>query len=192
MKNWLRALFNPAGNAPARDTSAPTPVFAAEKPQELNLLQMNELQTLRMEQANSKHTIEHLTQEIERQREQQAEMLQLNLAKELEGLYKELAAPASQILTQAHLIENQGKTLQAQDLLAVSRRMLRAMERHGAVFEGKVGETVQYDPGKHISIQTGQVIDAGKPVIVRFCGVAYGDKIIYKAIVEQEPGCRED
>jgi molecular chaperone GrpE (heat shock protein) len=192
MKNWLRNLLQPSSNPPASEMAAPDPASATMQPQANNLSAMNELQALRMEQASSKRTVENLTQEIERLRSQQEELVHLTLANELEGLYKDMSAPASQVLTQAHLIESQGKVVQAQDVLAVARRLVRAMERHGAVFEGKVGETVQFDPGKHISIQPGQVIGAGKAVIVRFCGVSYGGKILYKAIVEQEPACRED
>jgi molecular chaperone GrpE (heat shock protein) len=186
MKKWLRKLFNPEVNSAANES---TP---GQGLPEKMLQEMNDLQSLRMELAESKRMVVHLTQEIERVKAQQEEIIQLNLAKELEGLFKDMAAPASQSLTQAHLVENQGKKVSAQDLLTVSRRMLRAMERHGVIFENQVGETVLFDPGKHIAIQPGQSIDTGKPVIVRFCGVSYRGKMIHKAIVEQETECRDD
>jgi molecular chaperone GrpE (heat shock protein) len=147
---------------------------------------MNELQNLRMGQAGDQRTIEWLTQEIERLKAQQEEVIVLTLDSRLEALFKDLAAPASQVLTQAHLLENQGKAVQAKDILAVSRRMLRVMERNGVRFEGKVGETVNFDPERHVSIQAGQAIQAGQPVSVRFAGVSYRGKVIHKAIVEQE------
>jgi hypothetical protein len=187
MKNWLLNLINSPKNPPSKESATPTPVSFDEV-----LQGKNELQSLRIDQSADKRTIEHLTEEIERLRTQQTEIVQLNLAKEMEGLYRDLAAPASQIMTQAYLLESQGKPVQAQDILTVSRRMLRAMERHGLVFEGSVGEKVVFDPGRHISIQSGKVIETGLPVIVRFSGVSYGGKMIHKAIVEQETACRED
>jgi molecular chaperone GrpE (heat shock protein) len=187
MKNWLRNLLHTPGSSNTPDPNPP-----AQEIPENQFAEKNELQTLRIEQAGNKRTIEHLTQEIDRLRNQQQEFIQLTLAKELEGLYKDMAAPASQLLTQTYLIENQGKALQAQDILAVSRRLVKAMERHGIVFEGQVGEKVFFDPGKHILIQPGKMGTPGQPVVIRFCGVSFAGNIIHKAIVEQEPACQED
>ncbi len=177
MKNWLRNLISPPRQ---KDTQAPP--SDAQDP----LQQMNELQALRMSQAGDRRAIERLTQEIERLKAQQAEVVDLTLENRLEALFRDLAAPASQVLTQAHLLEDQGKAVPAQDILAVSRRMLRAMERNGVLFEGKVGEAVRFDPERHVPIESGQAIETGQPVIVRFAGVSYRGKVIHKAIVEQE------
>lgn len=187
MKNWLRNLFQQPEQQAEKSPAAQIPNRL-----ESDLEEKNELQALRLERAEKQRAIEHMAQEIKRLREQQDEMIQITLHSQFEELYKEMAVPASQILTQSHLIEAQGKMVSAQDLLAVSRRMIRAMERHGVVFEYQVGETTRFDPAKHISLTPGQGIEPGHPVVVRFCGVTYKGKMIQKAIVEQEQKCPED
>ncbi len=91
-------------------------------------------------------------------------------------------APASQILTQADLLEKQGKPVQARDVLAVARRMLRALERYGLAFAGQTGEQVFFDPNQHTPINEAAQPQAGQPVTIRFAGVTYQGKMIYKAI----------
>ena len=187
MKNWLQNFFSRNRGATAMGAPATT-----DEAQDALLQQKNEIQSLRIEQSENKRTVETLAQEIDRLRARQEQLVEINVTKRLEALFSDLAGPASQILTQADLLENQGKPVQARDILSVSRRMVRALERNGVVIEGKVGEAAVFNPDRHIPIQPGQTLQPGQPVIVRFAGVSYGDKMIYKAIVEQETACRED
>ena len=176
MTNWLSKLFSPR-----RETAAPTvPAAVAENQLRLE----KEVQELRMELAAREQSIANLRQEIERQRARQDGLVRETVTARLEGLFKDLAGPASQILTQADLLENQGKSVQARDVLSVARRLVRAVERQGLIFEGKVGEQAEFDPNRHTPLNSGAVPQAGQPVTIRFAGVSYEGKLISKAIVE--------
>jgi molecular chaperone GrpE (heat shock protein) len=148
-----------------------------------------EIQALRMEIEAREGSIANLKQEIERLRLRQEQVIVETVTSRLSGLFGELAAPASQILTQADLLDRQGKPVQARDVLSVARRMVRALERYGVSFTGQAGEQVAFDPNQHTPINGAALPGAalpqpGQPVTVRFAGVAYQGKIIYKAIVE--------
>ena len=51
-------------------------------------------------------------------------------------------------------------------------------------FEGTASQTVVYDPNRHAPLQAGHSMDPGQVVTVRFPGISYRGKILYKAIVE--------
>lgn len=180
MKKWLQDLFPHNKTRSVEKTQS-----SSEMSEELYLLK-NEIQSLRIQLAENHRKIETLTQEIDRLRTRQEEMVNLRVENKLEALIGDLAGPASQICTQADLVENQGKPVQIHDILSISQRMVRALVRHGAVLEGKPGETTAYDPNRHNLIQPGLSLQAGEPVIIRFSGVSYKEKMLYKAIVEQE------
>jgi molecular chaperone GrpE (heat shock protein) len=184
MKNWLSDLFSSKPK-----TRGETPPLPAE---DISPADQNELQTLRLELDESQRQIETLRQEVERLRIRQDELVNSQVSMRLEGLYTDLSAPASQILTQASLVENQSRQVQAHDILTVAKRMVRMLERNGMIFEGKPGEHLSYDPARHAPVHNGKIINQGQAVIVRFSGVSYQGKMIYKAIVEQENECRED
>ncbi len=175
MKNWLANLFS--------RQSPPSPA-ATTAPAVDALRLQTEVQSLRMELEARERTIDNLKQETERLRLRQDELLNDTVALRMEKLFNDLAAPASQILTQADLLEKQGKPVQARDVLSVARRMVRALERSGLSFEGQVGQAVEFDPNRHTPMQGGAQPALGQPVTVRFVGAAYQGKIIYKAIVE--------
>jgi molecular chaperone GrpE (heat shock protein) len=187
MKKWLQNLIY---QNEARSVKEETP-FNKEMSEELYLRE-KEIQSLRIEQSEDHRKIEALTHEIDRLRTRQEEMVDHRVANKIEALISDLAGPASQTITQADLVENQGKPVQVRDILSISQRMVRALVRHGAVIEGKPGETTAYDPNRHIPIQPGLSLQAGEPIVIRFAGVSYGNKMIYKAIVEQEIECRGD
>jgi hypothetical protein len=179
MKNWLANLFSPKQEMQPLEPADPLPDSF-----ELALRKEKELQTLRMELDEAKHGNEVLKQEIERMRASQELSLGLALNNRMEALFTDLAGPASQILTQADLLENRGKPVQARDILSVARRIVRALERNGAFFEGKLGEEVEFDPNRHTPIRSDRVYQSGQLVIVRFSGVSYQGKMIYKVMVE--------
>ena len=173
MKNWLSHLFSPH---PPDGTAQPAAPDA--------LILQSELQSLRLELEDRDKTIADLKQQIERQRARQAEMVEETVSARLESLFADVAAPASQILTQADLLENQGKALQASDVLAVARRIVRALERHGLAFDSQPGQLSTYDPNRHTPLAAGRTPQPGEPVTIRFAGVAYQGKTVYKAVVE--------
>jgi len=183
MKNWLSNLIHPQREPAAIETrvmSANQPV-----PNEAEILALEkEAQAMRMEIEAREDIIANLKQEIERLRLRQEQIIAETVTTRLSGLFGELAAPSSQILTQANLIERQGQLVQSRDVLAVARRMVRALERYGVVFAGQVGEQVAFDPDQHTPISGTVLPKPGQPVTIRFTGVSYQGKTLYKAIVE--------
>ena len=139
MKNWLTNLFS----------QHPKPSDSPRQASDELLDIQKEVQTLRIELESSEQMVMNLKQEIERLRSRQDQLLQETVDLPIRSLFNDLAAPASQILTQADLLENQGKPVQARDILSVARRMIRALERQGVSFEGQVGEQVPFDPNRH-------------------------------------------
>ena len=171
--SWFSRLFS---HAPSAGTANPP------GPDLLTL--QSELQTLRLELANRDHTIADLKQAIERQRAHEDQRLEETVAARMEGLFADVAAPASQIITQADLLNHQGKSLQATDILPVAQRIIRALQRYGLEFDGQPGEAGKYDPNRHTPIDAARGFQPGEAVTVRFAGVIYRGKILYKAIVE--------
>ena len=105
---------------------------------------------------------------------------------QVERLLADTATPVSQLLTQAHLLEEEGKPVQATDVLAVAKRLVRVLEDHGLTMEGKVGEIVLFNPDRHepLGAATEVAIAVGQPVTVRFVGTAYRGKLLCRAGVE--------
>ena len=94
------------------------------------------------------------------------------------------AAPASQLRTQAHLVEVEEKPVRARDVLAVSRQLVRVLEDAGLRFEGEVGDVVDFDPDHHRPL--GQTSPArGDRVRIRFVAVQLGERMIHKAAVDK-------
>ncbi len=126
MKKLLSNLFKtpPPASAPAAQDS---------------LAQERDTQVLRLELKGKEETIQRLTQEIERLRARQGQIAAEFARVRFEEFLKTIAPPAAQIITQADLIEKQGKPVQTKDVLAVAHQMLRALERQGMAVEGQVG-----------------------------------------------------
>jgi molecular chaperone GrpE (heat shock protein) len=189
MKKWISNLINPR-REPDAGEKPPVVLESPASPGQpvtgnTNILNLQkEAQSLRMEIEARDGSIANLKQEIERLRLRQEQVIEETIDQRLSGLFSDLAAPSSQILTQAELLEQQGKPVQARDVLAVARRMVRALERYGVVFVHQVGDQVAFDPNQHTPISGTASPQPGQPVTVRFTGVAYQGKIIYKAVVE--------
>lgn len=175
MANWLSRIFSPRREKNAAQAAAPA---------EDRLRLENEAQALRMDLAARDQNIAHLKQEVERLRARQDHLVSEAVTAQIEGLFADLAAPASQMMTQAELLENQNKPVQARDVLSVARRLVRAAERRGMQFEGCVGEQVAYDPNRHAPLNAETAPQVGQTVTIRFVGVTYQGKILQKAIVE--------
>jgi len=173
MKNMLKNLFTTRHAQPPSQEVLPEERLAAQ----------SEIQSLRLEIEARDSSIIMLSQEVERLRERQERLTNETASARFEALLIELAGPASQILTQADLLENQKKPVQARDVISVARRAVRAFERHGMKFENQPGDKIIYDPTRHTPIGD-TVPQPGHPVTVRFAGVTYQGKMLYKTIVE--------
>ncbi len=183
MKNWFSNLLNPKRSDNTVSVSSSGDAAAVAQPADL-LASQKENQALRMELEARESSIANLKQEIERLRLRQEQLIGETVAARMGGLFGDLAGPASQILTQADLIEKQAKPVQARDVLSVARRMVRALERYGIAFAGQVGDQVAFDSNHHTPIGGAALPQTGEPVTIRFVGVTYQGKTIYKAIVE--------
>lgn len=169
MLNWLKKLFQ-----------EPTPDTNNEQILSLE----GEIQNLRLELAERDQKIATLKQELERTRTNESTRISATLQTELEQLLGDIASPISQLLTQAHLLEIEGKPVQAKDILAVAKRLIRTLEDKGLTITGKIGETVSFDPNYHQPLSSNIDLSTGTSVVVKIVGVSYQDKVLKKASVE--------
>jgi molecular chaperone GrpE (heat shock protein) len=140
-----------------------------------------EVQGLRLELEERDRDIVNLMDELMRTRAGTITRAAEAVQAQVEGLLTDAATPVAQLLTQAHLLEVEGKPVQARDVLAVAKRLVRSLEDNGLVLEGSVGETVPFDPNRHEPLSADASLTPGQPVIVRFVGAAYQGKLLRKA-----------
>jgi molecular chaperone GrpE (heat shock protein) len=108
-----------------------------------------ELQSLRLEIEEYGRKLETLTEDLERQQAGESARIAQAVQAQLEKSLTEMAAPIAQLRTQAHLLEMEGEAVPATDVLAVAKRLVRALEDEGLTLEGGVGETTSFDPNRH-------------------------------------------
>jgi molecular chaperone GrpE (heat shock protein) len=180
MANWFQRIFGQTAPPPAPDSSPPAPDVVALQ---------SELQQLRLELQERDQQLRQAREELNRQRAGEAARVQEGVQAAQEKLLNLVAAPVVQLLTQAHLLEVENKPVQARDLVAVARRLVRALEDHGLRLLGSVGGMANYDPNCHAPLSNDTRIVAGQPVVIRFVGVATPDgKVLRKAGVEEARG----
>jgi molecular chaperone GrpE len=154
-------------------------------PKEGALEQASEAQHLRLELEERERQLELLKNEVARLRVSAQELTEAARSAQMERLLAESAAPVAQIMTQAYLLEVQGRPLQTRDLLAVTRRLVQVLEEQGMQVVGKIGEIQPFDPDRHEPMASGLSIEPGTPVTIRFVGIAYRDHLLKKMGVER-------
>ncbi len=169
MFEWLRRWFRPDAESGALALRA-------------------EAQSLRLELEERERVIAALRADLERLRRREEERASTAVRAERERLLTEAAAPVAQLLTQAHLLEVEGKPVQARDVLTVARRLIRFLEDEGLAVEGRVGEAVAFDPARHEPLGADFTPAPGQPAVVRLVGVAWRGKVLRKAGVGPGPG----
>ena len=142
-----------------------------------------EIQNLRLELTERDQSSDKLKQQLEQQRTSENNNIDSAVQNQIEQLLTDTAAPVTQLLTQAHLLE-QGKPVQAKDVLLVAKRLISALEDNGLTIVGQVGETVSFDSNLHEPLSASTAINPGAEVVVRFAGVSYQGKVSRKAGVE--------
>lgn len=172
--SFLKKIFTKPKTLTPSSTEPPVPDGQLE----------NQLQSLRLEITARDEQITRLRTEIENLRSRQETLLGERTSSALESLMAELAAPAAQIVTQADLLENQAKPVQARDIMLVARRLVRVLERQGLILEGKPGQQTHYDPALHQPLNAGVNPQLGQPVTIRFAGIRYGGKMLLKAMID--------
>ncbi len=169
--NWLKQWFNP----PPPETEG-------------QLALTREIQQVRLELQEREQAMLRLQQELERQRSGASARLSEAVQGQFEQLLSDAAGPVAQLVTQAHLLEVEGKPVQARDVLAVAQRLVRLLQDHGLTLTGEVGQKVSFDPNLHEPLQAGLTLTTGQAVAVRFAGVAYQGKLLRKAGVTSDAG----
>jgi molecular chaperone GrpE (heat shock protein) len=156
-----------------------------EKPTDEGLLaQAGEAQHLRLELEERERQLELLKNEVSRLRVSAQELTETARSAQMERLLADSAAPVAQLMTQAYLMDVQGRPLQARDILAVTRRLVQVLEEQGMQVMGKIGEIQPFDPDRHEPMASGLPIEPGTPVTIRFVGIAYRDHLLKKMGVE--------
>jgi molecular chaperone GrpE (heat shock protein) len=143
-----------------------------------------QVQSLRLDLAEQEQLIARLRRDLERQRSGASTHVAEAVHAQVEQLLADAATPVAQLLTQAHLMEAEGRPIQAKDTLAIAKRLVRTLEDHGLAYEGSVGGTVPFDPDRHEPLSTDASPRPGQMVVVRFVGVGYRGKLLRKAGVE--------
>ena len=142
-----------------------------------------EIQNLRLELTERNQLIDQLKQQLEQQRTSESNNIDSAVQNQIEQLLTDTAAPVTQLLTQAHLLED-GKPVQAKDVLLVAKRLIGTLEDNGLTVVGQVGETVSFDSNLHEPLSASSKVSPGAEVVVRFAGVSYQGKVIRKVGVE--------
>jgi len=158
------------------------PSFAQPGDDLLSLRQ--QLQSARLELEARDRGLQTLSAELEALRARQDERARESAGNQLESVLKDAAVPPAQLVAQAYLLEQQGKPVQARDILNVARRLLRALEKHGLVLEGQPGAQISYDPDRHSPLSAETHLVNGQRAVVRFPGVSFGGKVLARAAVE--------
>ena len=166
MVNWLKQIFK----KPSSDSEQ---ILTLER----------EIQNLRLELTERNQLIDQLKQQLEQQRTSEKNNINSAVQNQIEQLLTDAAAPVTQLLTQTHLLE-QGKPVQAKDVLLVAERLIRTLEDNGLTVVGQVGKTVSFDSNLHEPLSANSEVSPGVKVVVRFAGVSYQGKVIRKAGVE--------
>jgi molecular chaperone GrpE (heat shock protein) len=155
----------------------------AERP----LALQREAQELRLQLEERSRQLAALQKERERQQAGEEARVADAVQARVERLLAEAAGPVTQLLTQAHLLEAEGKPLQARDVLAVARRLVRVLEGEGLTLDGRPGERAAFDPNRHAPL-AGEAPPPGATVVVRFAGVGCRGRVLRKAGVETGQG----
>ncbi|NLN91953.1 MAG: nucleotide exchange factor GrpE [Candidatus Hydrogenedens sp.] len=121
----------------------------------------------------------------------QAEYAQLEISKgkaketagqnELEGLFKRLAGPLSNLATLVELARK-GQTAEAADFVQLFDTLERELARKGLERVGATGDAADFDIALHQRM-SGSTVRTGTPVVVQMPGYRMGAKVLLKAMV---------
>lgn len=151
------------------------------------LVAESELAGARLELAERERALARLGDDLARARSgQEAAITEAVLAGRTR-LVESVATPMAQLVTQARLTED-GRTLQAGEVLRPAMRLVRAMEDEGLTLVGQVGDRAPFDPAAHRPLDARTSLSPGEPAVVRLVGIALEGAIVRKAGVEPEAG----
>jgi len=105
----------------------------------------------------------------------------------LEKLFEELAGPIAQLATLNHLLMEQGRTLQAKDVLVIANTFVACLQNYGLEIEGRIAESVPFDSSVHEPLSLEESITHGETVIVRMIGISHQGRLLRRAAVTKQP-----
>jgi molecular chaperone GrpE (heat shock protein) len=166
MWEWIRSLFG-------------------AKPVDERVVDLErEAQSLRLDLAEQERLAAQLKEELERLRDSASAHVSEAVQVQVEQLLTDVATPVVQLLTQTHLLEVEDKPVQAKDVLALVKRLVRTLEDNGLTLVGSVGATAPFDLNHHEPLSSSVSLEPGDRVTLRFVGVAYQGRLLRKVGVE--------
>jgi molecular chaperone GrpE (heat shock protein) len=150
-----------------------------------DLALQREIQSLRLSLAELEKRYQSLAQNTQQERSSASQFQQAMMEHEMETLFTDLAAPASQLHTQQYLMNVRGQAVESKDVLTVAHRLLQALQQRGMEWMGDPGEQSTFQSDMHTPLSAQSAISDGEPVTIRFSGVKFGGKILRKAGVEK-------
>jgi molecular chaperone GrpE (heat shock protein) len=100
---------------------------------------------------------------------------------QLQGLFKKLAAPLSNLAALAALCEA-GQEVAAADVVTLFRSVEKQLKAAGLEQVGAAGESVPFDVALHQRM-SGGMVSAGAAVLIRTPGYRFAGKVLLKAMV---------
>jgi len=170
----LTALFN---NQPTTNSNTAEDCLALKQ----------QVQSLKLEISEREQTIAGLKNSLEKLRTGENNLASEKAKAQIENVMADASAPASQLLTLAHMSEIEGKIVQVRDVITVARRLIRALENHGLEIGVEVGEIVAFDPNRHHALDQEVGFKPDEPVQIRFSSIAFQGKLLRKAGVSAVP-----
>jgi molecular chaperone GrpE (heat shock protein) len=156
-----------------------------------NLLSLqNVIKALQLDLHDREMKIEQLSQELERLRSNQKDILSENAKATVETLYRNLASTIVQLVTQNYLSKAQNIAIQPKDILLITERLIRTLEQNGLKLLEQPGQQIKFDPNVHLPISAASSFLPGQLVIVRFVGISYQGKILRKVAVDAIEGAQ--
>lgn len=143
----------------------------------------NQVQSLKLELVERDRQIALLKVNAQAQQYQHQSLSQEQTSAHIEALMRDSASAVSQLLTQAYLLEQEKKPIQAKDVLQVARRLIRTLENNGLSIDGLPGLQTTYDLECHMPLSAAESLTPGQPVVIRLAGIRYQGKILLKASV---------
>jgi molecular chaperone GrpE (heat shock protein) len=148
---------------------------------ETELAARSQIQSLRLQIEERDRTIAQLKAELDGQRSTVRGLAEEAVRARAQRLMQNAAAPAAQLALQAHLLDAEGKPVQARDVLAVARNLVRALEGEGLTVEIKAGERVTFDPNRHEPLSADIPMSAGQPARVKLPALSFQGALLRKA-----------
>ncbi len=139
------------------------------------------IQKLELELRERDEALNAVKADLERERASESERLDERVRERLNKLMDDLSGPLQQLLTQNFLVEKQGNALEAKDVLAVARRLVRTFEQHGLSIEVEPGATVDFDPNTHETIGQPATLEPGQSAVVKLPSLAFNGRLLRKA-----------